>query len=71
MDFEKTTTGLENKTRLAVAENLSQYKTNLVRGLSERNAAHKMGIPHDTLRYWKNRANKIPLPKATVDFFES
>jgi Family of unknown function (DUF6399) len=71
MDFEKTTTGLENKTRLAAAENLSQYKTNLARGISERDAARKIGIPRDTLRYWKNRTNKIPLPKSTVDFFES
>lgn len=71
MDFQKTTIGSENKTRLSVAESLSEYKTNLAKGMSQRNAARKIGVPRDTLRYWKNRSDEIPLSNATVDFFES
>jgi len=54
-----------------MAENLQAFEANLARGMSQRRAANKVGIARGTLLDWKNRSKNIPLPKATVDFFES
>lgn len=71
MDFQKTTIGPENKTRVFEAERLTQYKTYLAQGMSQRDAADMIGIPRKTLQHWNTRPNQIPLSKAVIDFFES
>lgn len=43
----------------------------LSRGMSQRRAANDVGVARGTLLDWKDRTEKIPLSKKTVDFFES
>lgn len=71
MDLIKTTTGSEKKTRITIAEQFSQFEEKVSRGISQRKAAHDIGVAKSTLQYWKERAAQIPLSRATIDFFES
>ena len=71
MDLRKTTTGSEKKIRLTQAEKLQNFEAKLARGMSQRRAANEVGIARKTMIDWKNRAEKKPLSKPTVDFFES
>lgn len=71
MDLRKTTTETEKKVRLTMAETLQAFEANLARGMSQRQAANKVGIARSTLLDWKNRSANIPLSRRTVDFFES
>ncbi len=70
MDPRKTT-GKEKKTRKTIAEELLQYESNLLQGMSQRRAADKVGTPRGSLLRWQNRSANIPLPQSTIDFFES
>lgn len=71
MDSIKTTTGPEKKTRVTVAKELQRFESKISQGMSQRRAANAIGIPRGTLLRWQERSAKIPLPKATIDFFES
>ncbi|MDP3705740.1 MAG: hypothetical protein Q8R24_07495 [Legionellaceae bacterium] len=66
MDLPKTTTGLEKKERLTMAEKLQQFEANLSRGMSQRRASNDVGIARGTLLDWKDRVESIPLSKLTV-----
>ena len=54
-----------------MAEKLQRFEANLSRGMSQRQAANDVGVARGTLLDWKDRAEKIPLSKQTIDFFES
>ena len=71
MDLRQTTIGSDKKIRLTMAEKLQQFETNLSRGMSQRRAANEVGLARSTLLDWKDRAEKNPLSKQTVNFFES
>ena len=43
MELKKTTIDNEKKTRLAMAQGLSQYISNVSQGMSQRDAAQKVG----------------------------
>ena len=70
MDLRKTTTGSEKKARKTKTEQLMQYEAHLSRGMSQRRAANKIGIPRGTLLRWQKRPVNIPLPQTTIAFFE-
>lgn len=71
MDLKKTTTGSTKKTRITKAEELQRFEAKILQGMSQRRAAKAVGVPRGTLRRWQERLENIPLPKSTIDFFES
>jgi len=71
MEYQKTARGHIKKTRDAIATDLLEFNRFIIQGKTQRKSANDVGIPRSTIRHWKNRASKIPLPATVVTFFES
>src|SRR5580692_2778911 len=70
MDLYKRAIGPKKKTRLNRAEKFLHYKL-LSQSMSQRKAANEVGVARSTLQNWQTRTANIPLPKSTIEFFES
>jgi hypothetical protein len=64
-----TSTPMRNRKNIAIG--LLGFEQCLKNIDSQRTAAKKIGVPRETLRYWKDRKNNIPLPQSVIDCFES
>lgn len=70
MEFQKTARGHAKKSRVVISEKLSEFNQ-AKKTASQRKAANDVGVPRSTLRHWKSRASKIPLPSVIINCFES
>jgi transposase len=71
MEYTKITREQTKKFRVVNANNLFEVEDKIKNGMSERQAVNDIGVPRSTVRYWKDRASKIPLSSTVVNFFES
>jgi hypothetical protein len=71
MEYHKTARGHIKKTREAIAADLLEFNRSILQGNTQRKSANDVGIPRSTIRHWKSRTSKIPLPEIVITFFES
>jgi Family of unknown function (DUF6399) len=70
-DIERSTSSNKlKKSRQEIASKVIRFEE-AIQSMSQRRAAALQGTARTTLLYWRDRKNKIDLPKRTVDFFES
>ena len=70
-EYKKNNNRSSKKTRITKTEELQRFEAKILQGMSQRRAAKEIGVPRGTLLRWQERLENIPLPKPTIDFFES